>query len=430
MEQADRTVTARQLVNIVSNTLSLVDPRLSNHGVRVANLVHPVVKRSGNYTEGQMRDICLAALVHDLGAFRTEEVDKIVHFETDDVWPHSIFGAVFMYELSPLARLAPAVFFHHADLEGLERLHPSYHEIAQIIHIADRLDVLLLSGEKPDLPTFDRFFGGHRGKLFRGDLIDLVRDAVFAPDRAAGDFRDLLPGTAFSPQDTEGYLNMIVLSIDFRSPQTATHTLAVASIAKMLAGLMGMPDGEIARIALGAMLHDLGKQGTPLSILESDSRLDDKDMAIMKNHVVLSNDILKGNVDDDIRLIAVRHHEKLDGSGYPDGLTAESLTQPQRLLAVADILSALMGTRSYKAAFPKERVLGIINGEKAGGRLDPVLVDCAAENYERLREVVEDTSAAAFSLYDRIKGKYELYRNKMEGRVPSDRYIIPEPLRW
>ncbi len=424
------TITARQLVNIISNTLSLVDPRLSNHGVRVANLVHPVLRRSGRYTDGQMRDICLAALVHDIGAFRTEEVDKIIHFETEDVWAHSIFGAVFLRELSPLARLAPAVFFHHADVKWLERLHPSYREIAQMIHIADRADVLLLSGERLEPATFSRFFESHRDTLFRGELIDLARDAFFAPDREQTDFRDLLPGESFSPEDTEAYLNMIALSIDFRSPQTATHTLAVASIAKTMAELMEMSDPEIARLSLGAMLHDLGKQGTPLSILESHGRLDEREMAIMKRHVVLSNDILVGNVDNDIRLIAVRHHEKMDGSGYPDGLTAESLTRPQRLLAVADILSALMGTRSYKAAFPKERVLEIINSEKARGKLDPTVVDCANANYERIREVVEDTSDAAFRLYDRIRSKYDLYRNKVEGKEASDTYIIPEPLRW
>lgn len=427
------TLTARQVVDTISNTLSLVDARLSDHGRRVANFVCPALKHMGRYSDRQIRDICLAALVHDIGAFKTEEVSQLLRFETVNVWDHSVFGYVFMKDLSPFAALAPAVFFHHADLEWLERLHPSYHDIAQIIHIADRLDVMVMGGAALDRKNFDAFFTAHRGGLFRGDLVDLFRDVLFGDaDRDGGkaDFRDVLPGTPFTRRETEDCLNMLVLSIDFRSPQTSTHTLAVKCIAKALADFMGLPEEDRERIALGAMLHDLGKQGTPLSILESRGSLSDDQMAVMRRHVVLSDLILRDSVDDDVRLIAVRHHEKLDGSGYPDGLRAEDLTLPQRLMAVADVLSALMGVRSYKGAFPKEKVMGIINEQKARGKLDAQVIDCAGEHYEALRALVDETAESAFAVYERVRDEYARYKYMVEGILRKNALLLPETLAW
>ena len=95
------------------------------------------------------------------------------------------------------------------------------------------------------------------------------------------------------------------------------------------------------------MFHDLGKIGIPLEILENPGRLTLEDMAVMKTHVEKTAVILNGWVSEEIRDLALRHHEKLNGTGYPDGLSASQLTLPQRILAVADIFSALTGERSY-----------------------------------------------------------------------------------
>ena len=105
----------------------------------------------------------------------------------------------------------------------------------------------------------------------------------------------------------------------------------------------------------------------------------------MKTHVEHTEELIGGVVSQEICRLSVRHHEKLDGSGYPRALTAEQLTQPQRIVAVADIVSALGTRRSYKEPFPKERTLAII-ADMQKSQLDYELCQCVIEQYDAIME--------------------------------------------
>ncbi len=418
----------KSVANIIGNTLNLIDPRLVDHGNRVAEIVARVLRTQGTYTETQQRDICMLALIHDIGAYKTDEINRLTVFETVNVWQHSIYGYLFVKLLTPLARLAPVVFFHHADCAELCHVHPSYHELAQIFHIADRVDILSTKrgGVEPDV--FRRFFHPHRGGKFRSDMIDLFERALFAekwPGPAMARFDDLL----FDSGVAGNYLYMMALSIDFRSPQTVTHTVGVMRIARRLCDLLGMPAEERQRVGLGAMLHDLGKQGIPLDILEAPGSLTPEQMEIMRTHVKLSEDILTGNVDERIVRIAVRHHEKLVGGGYHHGLSAPDLTQSERLVAVADVLSALLGRRSYKEPFPRDRVLTIMDSMAKSGALDPDIIALAKDNYDDIAEAMHRTAEEAESLYTLINEQYASYLERTE-HFGKGGLVLTEELRW
>lgn len=102
-------------------------------------------------------------------------------------------------------------------------------------------------------------------------------------------------------------------------------------------------------------MHDVGKIGIPLSILEKPGKLDDEEMKVMRTHVELTEDILEGCIEPVLLQAAARHHEKLDGSGYPRGLHAAELSMPDRIIAVADIVSALVYTRAAARWSPIRR---------------------------------------------------------------------------
>ena len=127
--------------------------------------------------------------------------------------------------------------------------------------------------------------------------------------------------------------------------------MTTTSISYELAKRMGLKGRALSDIYFGSLLHDLGKIGIPVEILEFPGKLSPQAMRIMRTHVELTGLILGPDVEEKIRKIAMRHHEKLDGSGYPLGLTAMDLSLEERIVAVADIVSALAGTRSYKEAF-------------------------------------------------------------------------------
>lgn len=200
------------------------------------------------------------------------------------------------------------------------------------------------------------------------------------------EFKYLLSSLPFTQEEVKEYLKMVICTIDFRSRHTVTHTMTTTSISYEMALCMGMAEEEITNIVRGVLLHDLGKIGIHVEILEYPGKLSPQAMNIMRNHVTITEEILGTDVDETTKRIALRHHEKLDGSGYPRKLTGKDQTKGERIVAVADIVSALIGTRSYKEAYPRERVVGIIRKMRDDGLVDRESVDCIEANYGKIIE--------------------------------------------
>lgn len=393
----------------MGKTLNQVDPRLMNHGKRVAYLTYRALKRRRAIDENRIKRSCILALLHDIGAYKTEEIDKMVQFETQKVWEHSVYGYLFIKYFSPLKDLAPVILFHHADCRELSHLHPSYRELAQIIHIADRFDILSQT-ENRDTASFRQYFDRQRGISFDPSAMSLFFrqgwEHTFDDMENDESFEEILYGGEFSQNETAAYIQIIVLSIDFCSPQTVTHTLTSACICNVLSQFIHVDREELNSIQTGVMLHDLGKVGIPLGILEKTGKLDEAEMSTMKKHIEITEDILSGEVPACILNLAVRHYEKLDGSGYPRGLHAGELSNGQRIIAVADIVSALCSARSYKEPYPKEKVSSILLNMSSEGLIDTQIVWETIHHYERLMEEVGKTTGPILDIHKRMQREY------------------------
>lgn len=405
-EAVMKNVSAPKMLRLVCKTLDLVDPRLIRHGLRVAALVHKALLAQGKYGPGQMRDICIVAALHDIGAYKTEELNKMLGFETTDVWNHSLQGYLYLKYFSPLGHLAPVVCYHHGDYNRFRPLRGDALDIAQIINIADRIDVATKlaapeSGEAAD------YFANNRGVKYDPSLLALFDDDSFHwNDDEIETFPGLSDDMIFDRSEVEMYLQTVLLSIDFRSAQTVTHTVAAVAASTAVARLMGLDQEAVDDIYCGAMLHDLGKQGIPLSILESPDRLGPEDMEIMKTHTLVTERLLAGNLDETVVRIAALHHEKMNGSGYPYGLRGEELTVSERLVAIADIFSALHGSRSYKEPYPKEKIVAILADMAAGGLLDADIVATVVNNVEYLMGYVHQAAREVVDSYVSFKREH------------------------
>jgi HD-GYP domain-containing protein (c-di-GMP phosphodiesterase class II) len=126
----------------------------------------------------------------------------------------------------------------------------------------------------------------------------------------------------------------------------------------------------------------------------------------MRGHVEITEKILKGNVNDDIKDIAVKHHEKLNGSGYHKKLGGEDIALFDRIVAVADIFSALCGTRSYKNAFSKERVVGILSDMSGQNLIDSEITSMAIKYYEKITEAIDRESTPVIQAYNAMNEEY------------------------
>lgn len=217
----------------------------------------------------------------------------------------------------------------------------------------------------------------------------------------------------FSQEEKHMYLCMLAYSIDFNSEFTVIHTIMTTSLAQEIAKFCDLSEHEIQKIYYGALLHDVGKASIPIKILEKPGKLTDEEMQIMQGHVLGSEKVLRGYVPDDILQIAIRHHEKLDGSGYPYGLAKDDLSLSECIVAVADILSALLGRRSYKDPLSVDKAMSIICEMAKDGLISQEVVDTFVEHQEEILMNTRQHSQELREIYESMQSDYVHIREEI-----------------
>ncbi|MDD4365682.1 MAG: HD domain-containing protein, partial [Synergistales bacterium] len=174
--------------------------------------------------------------------------------------------------------------------------------------------------------------------------------------------------------------------IESRSHETANHVRRVAAVTEYLACKMGYIEEEAGLIGLASSLHDVGKIGTPEAILNKEGKLTPEEFEIVKRHTTLGHKILSssgGSLFDLAAVIALEHHEKWDGSGYPQGLAGNAISQEARIVAVVDVFDALANRRVYKAPWPLDRIVQTLIEER-GRHFEPFVVDLFLRHLEEI----------------------------------------------
>lgn len=150
--------------------------------------------------------------------------------------------------------------------------------------------------------------------------------------------------------------------VDARSSFTFTHSMGVTRAASMIAEQLGLAPERQRLVYRAALLHDIGKLRVPNAILDKPGKLDAAEWAVIREHPALTQRILEGiTAFAEIAQTASQHHERLDGSGYPHGLTAKNISIESRVIAVADVYSALSEERPYRGTLPKDEIVAIMS---------------------------------------------------------------------
>jgi PAS domain S-box-containing protein len=169
-----------------------------------------------------------------------------------------------------------------------------------------------------------------------------------------------------------------------RSSETGYHVKRVAEYSKLFAEKIDLDKNEIKRLFMASPMHDIGKVGIPDSILNKPAKLTSQEWEIMKTHSQIGYEILKNSKRDILKAAAIvsySHHEKWDGSGYPQGLKGEEIHIFGRITAIADVFDALGSDRCYKKAWSLDKIIELFNEEK-GKHFDPNLIDIFMENLD------------------------------------------------
>jgi HD-GYP domain-containing protein (c-di-GMP phosphodiesterase class II) len=177
----------------------------------------------------------------------------------------------------------------------------------------------------------------------------------------------------------DGTIEAIAALYEKRDPYTAGHQRRVAQLACDIARKMGLPDEQIDGIRMIGVVHDIGKIAVPGDILSKPDRLSNDEFNIVKLHPQVAYDVLR-NLDFPwpVAETVLQHHERLDGSGYPNGISGESIILEARILCVADVVESMVSPRPYRPAMGVEKALQEIM-QNRGILYDPAVADACAK---------------------------------------------------
>jgi putative two-component system response regulator len=235
---------------------------------------------------------------------------------------------------------------------------------------------------------------------------DEVKDAIQELDLAYGqaqclarDFQDTVLRLRESRRQLEtayiDTLHRLSLAVEYKDEETGAHVVRLSRYSELMGRQMGMDPERTALLLHASPMHDVGKIGIPDAILLKPGRLTEEEFEIMKRHTVIGASLLENSPSEVIQLgrtIALTHHERWNGSGYPRGLAGEDIPLEGRIVALADVFDALTSQRPYKPAYSNEVALDIIKKE-SGSHFDPAVVECFLDVYGKVEAAQAEVNA-------------------------------------
>ncbi|MGB4439158.1 MAG: HD domain-containing phosphohydrolase [Sedimentibacter sp.] len=402
------------ILTCISNTQDLVSTKLSNHQQQVAYLAFRLSEHI-NLPIDYQYNIFLASLIHDIGALSTKEKIELIETEPVDANNHAFRGAKLLEGFKPLQTSAGIIKFHHIPWnngKGNTYMGEDVPPESHIIHLADRTCALI----NPDrniitqLPDILSAIREQANSVFRPDLVD----ALFDISMYEYIWLDLISPSPAKKILNTGLFNILTLEIDdivdlalifsriidFRSRFTARHSAGVAKTAERLAQLIGFSPYECKMMLIAGYLHDLGKIAIGDDVLEKPAKLNEDEFNEMRAHTFYTYHALEPL--EQLRTIntwASFHHEKLNGKGYPFHIAGDNLSIGSRIMAVADVFTAVTENRPYRKGMNFDSAEKVLCNMVASNALDGRIVDLLIENYQELDNIREISQFEAAEQY-------------------------------
>lgn len=379
----------------ISFTLDFVEMDLlgvtTNHGKRTAFISLKIAEEL-HFTPEQLHDIVALAILHDNGVSEKSLHDALVKGNyknsnsLEHVKEHCIVGEINASQYPFLTDVKDVIKYHHERDDGKGFFNLKGEEIplmSQIIHLADVIENNF-NLENMNFNTQEailKFVNYEKNKSFSSRVVNAFTSAIKCEDFWVCIKTDsidtcLKSGTPQFVMETSfeklrkitGVLSRI---IDSKSKYTQKHSKDLAEKVSIMADFYNKRPEEKAKLIIAADLHDIGKLAVPNSILDSPNKLTREEFKIIKKHTYFTRIALQEiSGFEDITEWASNHHEKLDGSGYPFGKSAEDLDFNSRLIACLDIYEALTEERPYRKSLNHEEAMEIMNKMKNSGFID------------------------------------------------------------
>lgn len=359
--------------------------------------------------DGEKKALLLEGLVHDIGAVSIHERLALIEKESDlnsSVHKHAFRGAKILDEFEPFRPMSDAVRYHHVPWDNGNGRKFRGRDVpleSHLLHLADRTCILIKNNHEIliHIPDILDEIQKERNNRFMPQAVDALTELgkkeyiwLELSDNAPLDFlKEFTSG--IEDVDLNGAVGISHLFshvVDFRSHFTATHSAGVAKTAQKLGELAGLSEEECKMLLIAGYLHDLGKLTIPNTVLEKPSKLDNREYGIMRGHSFYTYRLL-GTIRgfDTINRWASFHHEHIDGTGYPYHLKGAEIPLGSRIVAVADVFTAITEQRPYRKGMEKRQIVDILQKKAGDGTLCPEVVKLLLDQFEPLTEICRDS---------------------------------------
>ena len=384
------------LVISLTNTLDLISPVLVNHHKQVSYIAYEISVEMGLSFDEQ-KDIMLAGALHDIGGITLQERIDVLNFEAENPHLHAEIGYSLFKAFEPFSKIADIIRYHHNWWEQTEDYVPLG---SHVLHLADRVAVSI-QREKGILSQVNDIVDrieNQSGRMFMPRVVqafkDLARKEFFWLNATSQYIVPVLRekiNLEYLKMDMEGLSALARIFsqiIDFRSPFTANHSSGVAATAEALARILCFSTREQLMIKIAGLLHDVGKLAVPQEILEKPGPLTKEEFLLIKAHTYYTYRTLAPITElDTINKWGSFHHERLDGTGYPFHLREEELPLGSKLLAVADVFTAINEERPYRRGMTKSEASVVLKNMAENNALDKKIVNLLIDNYDEISSV-------------------------------------------
>ena len=393
----------------ISEAIDLVFPALNDHHKKVAYIAYNLAKEMG-LPDDDVKDTVLASILHDIGAFTIAERALIASsmFDDSELDEHATMGYRFLCDFEPLSKAAEIIKHHHEHYNTTSADIPigSY-----ILHLADRLAVLLNDSTEvlEQIPGLMKSIADNSAIFHPATVAALSRLEkleYFWIEACSLSIYNALPERMKYTRkmidlDTlRGFAKVVSQIIDYRSRFTSTHSSGVAAVALEITTIYGFSERECKMMEIAGFLHDLGKLAISNDILEKNGALTDEEFNEMRKHTYYTYVVLnKIRGLEHISTWAAYHHEKLNGNGYPFHIKGEDFSLLAKIMAVADIVTAITEDRPYRHGMQSDKAMKVLTGMVESGAIDKGVVGVVTANFERINDVRARAQMSALQEY-------------------------------
>jgi HD-GYP domain-containing protein (c-di-GMP phosphodiesterase class II) len=289
-------------------------------------------------------------------------------------------------------------------------------ELGNLLCLADRVETLLprAPGERVDRDAILSKIRTGSGRMFNPWWVDALEEVTgtgfleMVSEADAIDLRMTIPdenNPLLGGKDVSRLARLFSQVIDFRCRFTATHSRGVAATSMAIAHELHMRGDDRDALEVASELHDLGKLGVPNEIIMKPAALDERETATMQRHAEHGYNALSGAPGlEDVAELVGQHHERLDGTGYPNGLKGNRIGLASRVLAVSDVFTAMGEDRPYRAGIELHTIVETLQHMADNKALDPDVVSLVAARRHDLDELRRSAQAQALKDFDHFSG--------------------------